>query len=396
MRVGGAMHATNTVYDADCLQAHHVLAALAAVGVTGRYWPCIEAYGGPKQLAVQGFAALLDVLVQTGKVKKDRKQLSDLLRRALQDAKQLDHFVAQGGWIMGAQGSRELMRLNRCRAPLLCAFFEGSRECLQRRPIVAIVGSRQANAQGLEQTRRLASRLAQEGILVVSGAALGTDCMAHEAAVAAGGSTLAILGDPLSPKTSLLPARLSHLPAHLVSVLTPFGPWVRPASFLFASRNQYMASMADAVVVMQGTAHSGTLHTARYAHQLGVGIWAMPGDIQDPLAAAGNDLLERGWARAYVSPESFVDRILKTARKSAVNSFGDLLQKQPAKLAKMDLSQAEQELLGVLRQHAGVVTVDELCQKLQMQVQQLQNVLLELELKNLVARKGAQVMLGEV
>ncbi|MEM7589229.1 MAG: DNA-processing protein DprA [Myxococcota bacterium] len=387
------------VCHSDCLQAHHVLVALAALGVTGRHWPCVEAYGGPKQLAQQGFETLFGVLVQTGKASKsgkDRQQLSQMLHTALQQARQLDAFVTQGGWIMGVQGSRELMRLNRCRAPLLCAFFEGNRQHIRHRPVVAIVGSRKADARGLQRTRDLAYRLAQEGILIVSGAAMGTDCAAHEAAVQAGGCTLAILGDPLNPSKSLLPKRLSHLPADLVSVLTPFGPWVAPASFLFAARNQYMASLADAVVVMQGTAGSGTLHTARYAQQLGVPLWAMPGDVEDPLAAAGNELLEQGWARACISSESLLGHVLKTPKKSVVNSLETVLQKREQKAAKLDLNEAQQKLLGMLHSCLGVATVDELCQKLQMQVQQLQSMLLELELKGLIVRKGAQVVLGEV
>ncbi|MEM7403199.1 MAG: DNA-processing protein DprA [Myxococcota bacterium] len=382
--------------DCDRLQSYHVLACLAALGVTGRYWPCLEAHGGPEQLARQGVEAVLGVLVQTGKARRDERQMAQLLQEALQQARQLDNFVARGGWIMGACGSRELMRLNRSRTPLLCAFFEGERQLLQQRPVVAIVGSRRACARGLQRTQRLAGCLGREGVLVVSGAAVGTDCAAHEAAVQAGGRTLAILGEPLQPARSLLPDRLSHLPSDAICALTPYGPWVTPASFLFAARNQYMAAMADAVVIMQGTAGSGTLHTAKYARQLGVALWAMPGDIEDPLAAASNQLLQQGWAKAYIDPDSLLSELIGTKKKSSISVWTAMSAKKPLQLANMGLSDMQQQLLGMLHGGPGVVTVDELCQKLHIQVQQLQGLLLELELRSLIVRDGAQVRLGEV
>ena len=160
---------------------------------------------------------------------------------------------------------------------------------------VAVVGTRRPDPYGEEVARELARDLARAGVSVVSGGALGIDGVAHAAALEAGGHTVAVLGtgvDVLHPATHRpLFERMLAAGGALVSELPDGTPGFRSN---FPRRNRIVSGMSEAVIVVRAGARSGALITADWARAQGVPVFAVPGDVRDPLSAGPHALLRAG------------------------------------------------------------------------------------------------------
>lgn len=168
-------------------------------------------------------------------------------------------------------------------------------DALAGRPVVAVVGARRAGSAALAFTHALCGALARRGAVVVSGLALGVDAAAHEGALEADGTTLAVLGggvdDPTPRRNAALARRMLDAGNVIVSEYwpgTPAAPWRFPA------RNRIVAALADAVVVVEAGARSGALITADFALELGRAVLAVPGAPWCASARGCNELLRAG------------------------------------------------------------------------------------------------------
>jgi DNA processing protein len=159
---------------------------------------------------------------------------------------------------------------------------------------VAIVGARAATAYGLAVARRLAFELASRGLAVVSGLARGIDAAAHEGALEAGGATLAF--QACGPERTYPQAhrRLADCIAAQGAVLTEFPVGTPPLAAYFPLRNRLISALAEAVVVVEGREHSGSLVTARRAGDQGVDVLAVPGPVDSPTSAGPHALIRDG------------------------------------------------------------------------------------------------------
>jgi DNA processing protein len=166
---------------------------------------------------------------------------------------------------------------------------------------VAIVGSRAPDDYGVDVAREVAAGLARAGLSIVSGGALGIDAVAHEAALDAGGHTVAVLGSgvdvPHPASHRALFARILAEGGALLSELRDGTPAFRGN---FPARNRIVSGLSEAVVVVPAGEGSGALITASWARSQGVPVLAVPGDVRDPLSA-GTTALLRGDARAVGS-----------------------------------------------------------------------------------------------
>ena len=167
----------------------------------------------------------------------------------------------------------------------------------QDAPVVAIVGTRKPTKYGIEVTQRLAYDLAKQGVVIVSGLALGVDALAHEAALEAGGVTIAVLVNELpdiSPRANIALAK--RIIAEKGAVLSEWGEGdgalINKASFLW--RNRLVSGLSDAVIITEAAAKSGTLNTAGHALTQGRDVFAVPGNITSPLSEGCNLLLKQG------------------------------------------------------------------------------------------------------
>lgn len=148
-------------------------------------------------------------------------------------------------------------------------FAAGDVSLLERGARVSVVGTRKPSKEGMAQAKVIAETLATRGVVVVSGLAEGIDTVAHEAALAVGGRSIAVIGTPLDvtyPKqNAALQARLAS--EHLVITQFPSGRPTRPSDF--PMRNRTMALVSDATVIVEAGDGSGTLHQGWEALRLG-------------------------------------------------------------------------------------------------------------------------------
>jgi DNA processing protein len=162
--------------------------------------------------------------------------------------------------------------------------------------VVALVGARAVSSAGARRTHALAADLARGGVAVVSGGALGVDAAAHRGALAAGGVTWAVFGCGLDVTYPPQHAELfSEVVAGGGALISPFPAGTMPRPGTFVARNAVVAGLADVVVVIEASARSGALHTARAALRAGRSVGAVAGSAGcDALLAAGAAVIDDG------------------------------------------------------------------------------------------------------
>ncbi len=167
-------------------------------------------------------------------------------------------------------------------------------EAVTRRPRVAVVGTRAATPHGLDDAVAIGAALAREGVVVVSGMAIGIDGAAHRGTLDAGGTAVGVVATGLDVeyprRHSLLYRRVREQGAVVSEVA--FG--TQPNRARFPVRNRIIAGLADAVVVVEATLKGGARITADLALEYGCPVLAAPGSRRNASAAGCNALIADG------------------------------------------------------------------------------------------------------
>jgi DNA processing protein len=191
-------------------------------------------------------------------------------------------------------------RLREIENPPSLLYIRGSLTAEARR--VAVVGSRDADEQGLEIARSLGDGLARAGVQIVSGGARGIDTAAHDGAFWGAGVSVAVLGCGIDvaypPENAEIFDRMANGAGAVVS---EFAPGTPPMQQNFPRRNRTITGLSDAVVVVRAALKSGALITADHAHNEKRTLFAVPGEVGNPRAAGPNELLRIGVAKAATS-----------------------------------------------------------------------------------------------
>ena len=177
------------------------------------------------------------------------------------------------------------------------------------RKSVAIVGARGCSAYGKKEARRFAGVLAENGVQIISGMALGVDSWAHIGALEAGGITIAVLGSGIDV---CYPVSHSELYRRILEsgggILSEYGPGMPALPHHFPIRNRIISALADIVLVVEARKKSGSLITASYALEQGKNIFAVPGRNGDPLSEGCNRLIADGAGVAW-EPEILLEEL---------------------------------------------------------------------------------------
>jgi DNA processing protein len=163
-------------------------------------------------------------------------------------------------------------------------------------PSVAMVGARSPSAAGERFARTLARELAEAGVSVISGLALGIDAACHAGALDGGGRTVAVLGCGIDRDYPRRNAVLARRIAASGAIISEWGPGVEPAPWRFPVRNRIVAALAQATVVVEATRRSGALITADHALAIGRDVLAVPGAPWLELSGGTLTLLRAGAA----------------------------------------------------------------------------------------------------
>jgi DNA processing protein len=273
--------------------------------------------------------------------------------------------------------------------PLLSVLGEAE---LLDRPMVAVVGARNASANGRRLARELAAGLGEGGLVVVSGLARGIDAAAHLGALATG--TVAIVAggaDIVYPEENrgLYDALRRH--GAIVAEM-PLGS--EPQARHFPRRNRIISGMALGVLVVEAAARSGSLITARYALEQGREVFAVPGSPLDPRCRGANDLLRRGATLTETADDVLTQLgpLVQTAapprQRTQPPPLLDTAWPPPAPQGGVGEPAADLDAFDMILERLGPtpVAVDELVRQCQLTASVIATLLLELELAGRVER----------
>lgn len=230
-------------------------------------------------------------------------------------------------WLDGAEGSaqRHLLTLGapgypapllQTADPPLLLYVEGALDALAARSL-AVVGSRHPTAQGADNAHAFAAALGREGLLVVSGLAVGIDAAAHEGALQAPAGTLAVLGTGLEP---VYPPRHTTLARRIAAhgaLVSEYAPGTPPLREHFPQRNRIIAGLSLGTLVVEAALRSGSLITARQAAEAGREVFAIPGSIHSPQSKGCHWLLKQG-AKLVESAADILDELQGTRPLAAL------------------------------------------------------------------------------
>ncbi len=254
--------------------------------------------------------------------------------------------------------------------PLL--YVAGRAELLNR-PALAIVGSRNATAQGESNAEAFAKALSESGLTIVSGLALGIDAAAHRGGLAGPGSTIAVLGTGIDVAYPKRNSPLAEEIARRGALVSEFALGTPPAAYNFPRRNRLISGLSRGCLVVEAAAASGSLITARSAVDQGREVFAIPGSIHSPLAKGCHALIKSG-AKLVESAEDVL---------AELSGFGTPTRERAA--PRPDGAAPENEA-GLLA-HMGYdpVAVDALCTRAGLSPEQVSSELLRLELEGRVS-----------
>lgn len=166
---------------------------------------------------------------------------------------------------------------------------------LLNRPKIAVVGSRKYSTYGRQVTQDFTAKLAQAGVLIISGLALGIDSIAHKATLDAGGLTVAVLPTSLD---NTYPRSHRQLAEDILkrggALVSEYRQGVEAFPANFIARNRIISGLADGLLITEAAAASGTMHTARFALEQGKSVMAVPGNINNRTSEGCNNLIKAG------------------------------------------------------------------------------------------------------
>ena len=264
--------------------------------------------------------------------------------------------------------------LQHIQSPPAVLYVRGSLEP-QDELALAVVGTRRATRYGLEVTRRIVPELVRAGVTIVSGLALGIDGAAHQAALDAGGRTLAVMAcgvDVVYPREHRLLARAI---SENGALLSEYPPGVQPDARNFPPRNRIISGLSRGVLVVEAGEKSGALITAQFALEQGRETFAIPGSVFSCQSRGTNGLIQRGEAKLVLSADDILEELA--------------LQRSAAQLEMrlaMPVDDLEKQVLSAVS--AEPLHIDELSRTLGLPVAALSSVLMTLELKGLVHSSG--------
>ena len=172
-------------------------------------------------------------------------------------------------------------------------FVSGSSSLLNS-PQIAIVGSRKPSPGGEQNAKQLSRALGQHGLTITSGLAYGIDAASHQGALSSQTPTIAVLGSGLD---NIYPRRHQQLAQHIRNngaLVSEWAPTTEPLSHHFPRRNRIISGLSLATLVIEASEKSGSLITAKLALEQGREVMAVPGAIQNPMAAGCNRLIQDG------------------------------------------------------------------------------------------------------
>ncbi|MBE6930956.1 MAG: DNA-protecting protein DprA [Ruminococcaceae bacterium] len=266
----------------------------------------LDALESPERI----YTADRETLAATGILKKE--EIDRLLaHRSLEQAQAVLLRTAELGiQVITLRDAAYPDRLRNIDNPPPVLYCKGTLPTVDDHVCMAVVGTRRASVAACRTAERFAYNLARSGIIVVSGMAAGIDSQGHLGALRAGMPTIAVFGCGLD---ICFPAENRQLMENIIEngcILSEYPPGTPTSKYTFPERNRIISGLSMGVLVAAAPKRSGSLITARHALEQGRDVFIIPGDINDPEYAGGNEYIKEG-AAMVTQPEDILREYLE-------------------------------------------------------------------------------------
>jgi DNA processing protein len=262
--------------------------------------------------------------------------------------------------------------LNEIPSPPFGLFCLGNRNLLKQ-PQISIVGSRNASRGGKKTTAAFAEALTTMGFTVTSGMAAGVDCHAHRGSLSAGNATIAVMGtgiDRVYPSANRV---LYHEIAEKGLVVSEFAPGTPPRRSNFPQRNRIISGLSLGTLVVEAGIRSGSLITARLAAEQGREVFAVPGSIHLPTSRGCHQLIRQG-AKLVESVTDIMEEI---------GQFFEAEHQVPSFEPRPHYSNTEHPVYNLI--DYAPISIDQIIQLSGLTTERVSSILIDLELRGLIA-----------
>ena len=259
---------------------------------------------------------------------------------------------------------------------------------MEKRPTVAIIGSRNNSLYGKQVTSRLAGDLAKCGIIIISGMARGLDAYAHEAAIKAGGDTIAVLPSGIDICYPAENAGLYKQIPKQGALISEFMPNFRPQKWSYPARNRIISGLSDLLIIVEAGIKSGTFTTVTHALNQGREVMAVPGSVLNTQSIGTNQLLKEGAAAittytdalSYLQTLKHLKDFFAAAKPENLSPAADTLSSSK----KLPLASCESLVYSCINYEA--VSIEYIVQHCKLDISTVNKTLLELELAGRIKR----------
>lgn len=257
---------------------------------------------------------------------------------------------------------------------------------------VAIIGARKCTQYGAMNAYRFGKELAENDIPVISGMALGIDSMAHKGAIDGKGKTVAVLGcgvDIVYPPSNM---GLRESIIKNGCVISEYPPQTPPYPANFPPRNRIISGLSDAIIVVESAKRSGTLITVGQALEQGRDVFAIPGNINNPMSQGTNDLIKDS-----AHPLTNIDDVLSVVgvlHKFSERNSEDVKINKIVKKEKYIIEPDEKIVYNCIENVP--ISIDEIISNTNLSIQKIQYTLTMLEIKGCIKKLAGQKYVREL
>jgi DNA processing protein len=293
--------------------------------------------------------------------------------------------------ILAFEDPRYPPQLRELSDPPIALFLRGDPQQLHN-PQLAVVGSRNPSHIGKETAHDFSRTLAESGLVITSGLALGVDAAAHRGALAGGGQTIAVFGTGLDRVYPAAHRELAHaIVAQGGLLVSEYPPGTAPLAGNFPRRNRIISGLSLGTLVVEAALRSGSLITASLAVEQGREVFAIPGSIHNPLARGCHQLIRQG-AKLVETAQDILEELapqLKAAITMPDSGAAEASEDEPE-----ELDEEYRRLLASL--DAAPCSVDQLVARSGLTADAVSSMLLLLELQGyVVSTAGGYALAGK-
>ncbi|PKN77854.1 MAG: DNA-protecting protein DprA [Candidatus Cloacimonetes bacterium HGW-Cloacimonetes-1] len=356
--------------DENKLHAWLCLKAAPDVGLKTAY-RIVDAYGSPETFVGNAGHAIYSS-PDVSAVAKQHLLAALPHPRFTQILRLMEHYEIRFTTLTDPDYPADLLNIY---TPPLILYYRGMLAQALEKTRLGVVGTRKPSAYGKEMTRKLLQPVAELGVCIVSGLAMGIDTVSHLTALDSGALTIAALAGGLEEIYPPINRELAKRIVAQGALVSEYDPGSKMEQWNFPARNRIISALSQASFIVEGAISSGALLTAKFAMEQNRDLLALPGNITSHNAEGPNYLIKTGAAIVTCAEDILQTLGLDAAAAPQLDLFPEL-------------SDTETEIYAYYREEQREISFDELMVKTGYSFGKLSIALLNLELKGLLAKSG--------